>query len=85
MGHQSEAGALRSPVRPKSTGRRAARHTRGIAVRAIAAVEAGASYRQAAARYGVSASTIVKWAQRFRQTGSVRLSLWVGTAFLKYY
>ena len=39
--------------------------------RAIAAVEGGASYRQAAARYGVSASTIVKWAQHFRQTGSV--------------
>jgi transposase len=39
--------------------------------RVIAAVEGGASYRQAAARYGVSASTIVKWTQHFRQTGSV--------------
>ena len=39
--------------------------------RVIAAVEAGASYRQAAAQYGVSASTIVKWVQQFRQTGRV--------------
>jgi transposase len=39
--------------------------------RVIAAVEAGASYRQAAARYGVSASAVVKWAQQFRKTGSV--------------
>jgi|SRR5215475_5107713 len=39
--------------------------------RVIAAVEAGASYRQAAARYGVSASTVVKWTQHFRETGSV--------------
>jgi transposase len=39
--------------------------------RVIAAVEAGASYRQAAARYGVSASTIVKWARHFHRTGSV--------------
>jgi transposase len=39
--------------------------------RVIAAVEAGASYRQAAARYGVSASAVVKWAQQFRETGRV--------------
>jgi transposase len=39
--------------------------------RVIAAVEAGASYRQAAARYGVSASTIVKWVRQFHRTGSV--------------
>jgi transposase len=38
--------------------------------RVIAAVEEGASYRQAAARYGVSASAAVKWAHHFRETGS---------------
>jgi transposase len=37
----------------------------------INAVEGGASFRQAAARYGVSASVAVKWAHRFRQTGSI--------------
>ena len=42
-----------------------------LRARVIAAVEAGASYRQAAARYGVSASTIVKWTQHFRETGSM--------------
>ena len=38
--------------------------------RVIVAVEEGASYREAAARYGVSASAAVKWARHFRQTGS---------------
>ena len=37
----------------------------------IAAVEEGASYRQAAERHGVSASVVVKWTHRFRRTGSV--------------
>jgi transposase-like protein len=36
----------------------------------VAAVEAGASYRQAAARHGVSVSAAHKWVQRFHQTGS---------------
>ena len=39
--------------------------------RVIAAIQHGASYRQAAARCGVSASVAMKWAQLFRQTGSV--------------
>jgi transposase len=39
--------------------------------RVLTAVEGGASYREAAAQHGVSASAIVKWAKRFRQTGSV--------------
>ena len=39
--------------------------------RVIVAIEDGASYREAAARYGVSASAIVKWARRFRETGSI--------------
>jgi transposase len=37
----------------------------------IAAVEDGASYRKAAARHGVSASAVLKWTHRFRQTGSI--------------
>jgi transposase len=37
----------------------------------IAALEEGVSYRQAAARYDVSASAAVNWARRFRRTGSV--------------
>jgi putative transposase len=39
--------------------------------RVVAAVEMGASYREVAARYGVSASAALKWTHRFRQTGSV--------------
>jgi transposase len=42
-----------------------------LRARVIAAIEQGASYRQAAARHGVSASAALKWAHRFRQTGSV--------------
>ncbi len=37
----------------------------------VAAVEKGASYRDAAARHGVSASAALKWTHRFRQTGSI--------------
>ena len=40
--------------------------------RVIRAVEDGASCRRAAARFGVAASTAIKWLQRWRQTGSVR-------------
>jgi transposase len=39
--------------------------------RVVAAVEEGASFRQAAARHGVSAAAAVKWVRRFRETGSV--------------
>ena len=38
--------------------------------RVISAIENGASYRQAAARHGVSASVALKWMRRFRETGS---------------
>ena len=41
-----------------------------LRARVIAAIEEGASYRQAAARYSVSASAAIMWARRFRQTGS---------------
>jgi transposase len=37
----------------------------------IEAIEAGASCREVAERYELSASVVVLWAQRFEQTGSV--------------
>ena len=40
--------------------------------RVVRAVADGASCRQAAARFGVAASTAIKWVQRWRRTGSVR-------------
>jgi len=39
--------------------------------RVIAAVLAGESCRSAAARFGVAVSSVVKWSQRHRATGSV--------------
>jgi transposase len=43
--------------------------------RVVAAVEKGGlSARQAAARFGVGASTAIRWVERVRKTGSVRPS-----------
>jgi transposase len=39
--------------------------------RVVAAVGAGESCRAVAARYDVAASSVVKWSQRYRATGSV--------------
>ena len=39
--------------------------------RVVAAVLAGESCRAVAARFGVAVSSVVKWCQRFRSTGSV--------------
>ena len=39
--------------------------------REIAALEDGESCRSAALRFGVAASSVVKWSQRYRATGSV--------------
>ena len=39
--------------------------------RVVASVEGVASCRAVAARFGVSVSTVVKWHQRYRRTGSV--------------
>ena len=39
--------------------------------RVVAAVEAGESCRSVAARFEVAVSTVVKWSQRKRRTGSV--------------
>jgi putative transposase len=39
--------------------------------RVVAAVTGGESCRSVAARFGVSVSSVVKWSQRYRATGSV--------------
>ena len=39
--------------------------------RVVAAVGAGESCRSVARRFGVAVSTVVKWSQRYRRTGSV--------------
>ena len=39
--------------------------------RVVGAVETGASCRAVAARFGVAVSSVVKWSQRYRRTGSV--------------
>jgi len=39
--------------------------------RVVSAVIGGASCRAVAARYDVSVSSVVKWSQRYRRTGSV--------------
>ena len=39
--------------------------------RVVAAVAAGESCRAVAARFGVAVSSVVKWSQRYRATGSV--------------
>jgi transposase len=39
--------------------------------RAVAAVTRGESCRSVAARFGVAVSSVVKWSQRYRATGSV--------------
>lgn len=40
--------------------------------RVIAAIDGGLSCRQAAARFGIAASTAVKWTQRWRAAGILR-------------
>jgi len=42
-----------------------------LRVRVVAAVEAGASRRQAAARFGVSVSSAIRWVRRWRDWGEV--------------
>jgi transposase len=42
-----------------------------IRERVVAAVAEGASTRAVAARFGVAVSSVVKWTQRYRATGSV--------------
>jgi len=40
--------------------------------RVVAAVAKGESSRAVASRFGVAVSSVVKWSQRYRATGSVR-------------
>jgi transposase len=42
-----------------------------LSERVVSAVGAGDSCRSVAARFGVATSTVVKWSQRYRTTGSV--------------
>ena len=42
-----------------------------LRVRVVSAVEAGESCGAVAARFDVAVSTVVKWSQRYRATGSV--------------
>jgi transposase len=46
-------------------------YSKDLRSRVVAAIGRGASCREAADRFGVSVSSAVKWAQRFRQSGSV--------------
>ena len=46
-------------------------YSQDLRVRMVGAVDAGMSARAAARVFGVSASTAVKWVQRWRRTGSV--------------
>ena len=39
--------------------------------RVVSAVESGETCRSVAARFGVAVSSVVKWSQRYRATGSV--------------
>lgn len=43
-----------------------------LRVRVLAAVESGASHRQAAERFGVSAASISRWRNRSREVGDPR-------------
>ncbi len=45
-------------------------YSRDLRERVVASVQAGRSCRATAALFGVSVASVVKWAARFRQTGS---------------
>ncbi len=47
--------------------------------RAVAAFEAGESCRSVAKRFGIGEPSVVKWAQRWRATGSVAFGKTGGT------
>lgn len=46
-------------------------YSEDLRTRVVAAVAAGASCRYAARQFSIGVSTVVRWARRFRQTGSV--------------
>ena len=43
-----------------------------LRVRVVEAVESGASRRQAAARFGVSISSAIRWVRKWRDQGEIR-------------
>ena len=45
-------------------------YSKDLRERVIEAIKSGQSCRSAAARFGVSASTAIRWAQRLHQTGN---------------
>ena len=48
--------------------------------RAVTAVDGGLSRRQAAARFGVSISSAIRWTSRVRETGDIRPRGWAATS-----
>jgi transposase len=46
-------------------------YSEDLRTRVVAAVSAGVSCREAAQRFSIGVSSVVRWAQRFRQTGRV--------------
>jgi transposase len=54
----------------RETKKRGAPYSVEVRPQVIAMVEAGASYREVAAHYGVSQSAVGKWMLRYRRTGS---------------
>src|ERR1700724_3068944 len=46
-------------------------YSEDLRTRVVAAVVTGASCRDAAKRFSMGVSSVVRWAQRFRRTGSV--------------
>jgi transposase len=46
-------------------------YSEDLRTRVVAAVGAGASCREAARQFSISVSSVVRWAQRFRQSGSI--------------
>ena len=46
-------------------------YSQDLRMRVVAAVESGASRREAAELYGISPSIVVIWMQRWRETGSI--------------
>ena len=52
-------------------------YSNDLRARVIEAIESGASRREAADRYELSASVVVLWTQRWEQTGSIRNGCWL--------
>jgi transposase len=53
-------------------------YSNDLRARVVGAVEGGETVRRVAECFGVSVSSVVKWHQRYRSTGSIRPSLMGG-------